>query len=282
MRFIIAGFAIVVGLYLVVLALMYSFQRSLLYFPDQAVLGEAEISQTGFAAVTVDVDEIGNLTSLWRPPVDPEKPVIIHFHGNGGSVYGRIPIYQDMAIDGAGVLAVGYPGYGGNRGKPAERYFHLAAKDNYQWLLDQGFEPGQIVIIGQSIGSGSATRLAANYDAAGLILEAPFTGTDDVAAKQFPFLPVRWLMKDKFRNINIIDDINMPLVWIHGTADEVIDYDFGQQLYDKARNPKRAYPVASGYHNDLWSRGIGDIIRAEIPRLVAGYEPKTGQSSVTR
>ncbi|MEO9470443.1 alpha/beta hydrolase [Parasphingorhabdus sp.] len=255
------------GLYLVLLLLIYSFQRNLMYFPDQAVSSDAVLSAAGFERISIDSDDFEPLVSLWQPPSAPEKPVILHFHGNAGSVFHRIPLYQQMAADGAGVLAVGYPGYGGNGGEISEGNFHQTARANYDWLIEHGIEPKRIIIAGQSIGSGSATRLAAEKDAAGMILEAPFTGTDDIAARQFPYFPVRLLMKDSFRNVDLIAGIDMPLVWIHGTADEVISFEIGQLLFDRAEQPKTAFPIKNGGHNDLWDRGIGKIIRDEAARL---------------
>lgn len=267
MRLAFFALATIAGLYVVFLLLVYSFQRNLMYFPDQAVLPDAALSAAGFERISIEIDDVEPLVSLWQAPSAPDKPVILHFHGNAGSVYNRLPMYQQIATDGAGVLAVGYPGYGGNGGEISEDNFHQTARANYNWLRERGIEPKQIIIAGQSIGSGSATRLAANEDAAALILEAPFTGTDDIAAQQFPYLPVRLLMKDSFRNIDAIAEINMPLVWIHGTADEVIGFADGQQLFESARHPKIAFPIENGGHNDLWDRGAGDIIRDEALRL---------------
>lgn len=269
MRLAMFALATIAGLYLVLLLLVYSFQRSLMYFPDQTVLSDTALSATGFEKISIETDDIGQLISVWQAPSGPDKPVILHFHGNAGSVFHRIPLYQQMAADGAGVLAVGYPGYGGNGGEISEANFHQTAHANYNWLRERGIEPKRIIIAGQSIGSGSATRLAADQDAVGLILEAPFTGTDDIAARQFPYLPVRLLMKDSFRNIDVIAEIDMPLVWIHGTADKVIGFDIGQKLFDRAREPKSAFPIENGGHNDLWDKGIGDTIRDEASRLAS-------------
>ena len=245
-------------------------------------MGADELAQSGFEAVQIESPFAEPTKSLWHPPGSAKHPVIIHFHGNAGSAYQRIPIYQQMAKDGAGVLGVGYPGYGGNSGKPTEQSFHQTAQANYNWLLDKGYSPQNIVIVGQSIGSGSATRLASNNEAAGLILEAPFTSTADIAARQFPYLPVGLLMKDTYPNINYIDDINMPLAWIHGTLDEVIDYEFGQTLFNAAQEPKRTHPMKGGGHNDLWMRGIDQIIRDEAAVMVRDYKPRKKQGAVSR
>ncbi|MEP2100890.1 MAG: alpha/beta hydrolase [Parasphingorhabdus sp.] len=269
MRAILISLAVSAGLYLLFVALAYSFQRSLLYFPDQNVLSESELSQSGFDAVKISVEEADALMSLWRPPSDQTKPVIIHFHGNAGSLASRLLIYQAMALDGAGVLAVGYPGYGGNPGKPSEVAFYTAAQANFDWLIAEGYNPDRIVIAAQSLGTGVATWLASKNEASGLILEAAYTGMDDMAQRQFPILPARMLIKDRYRSLDRIDQINMPLSWIHGTNDELIPFAMGQRLFDTAEEPKMAHPVKNGGHNDLWMRGIDALVRRDAQRFMS-------------
>lgn len=270
MRTLLGGLAISLGLYLVLLILIYIFQRSFLYIPDQQVPSELHLSEMDFSAVAISLNNGTDLKSLWRAPTDNGKPVIIHFHGNAGSQYARIPLYQAMALDGAGVLGVGYPGYGGNAGDPTEDLLYQTAQAHYDWLIEQGYSPKQIVIVGQSLGSGVATWLASNNDAAGLILEAAYTGMDDMAQRQFPIFPARLLVKDRFRSLDRIGNIDMPLSWIHGTRDELIPYAMGELLFDGATQPKVAHAIKGGGHNDLWQRGIDQIIRRDAEQYVAG------------
>lgn len=269
MRTILVCLAVFAGLYLLVLAFAYSFQRSLLYFPDQYVLSEQELAGTGFDTVKITAEGSGELQSLWRGPADQTKPVIIHFHGNGGSLAPRLSIYEAMAQDGAGVLAVGYPGYGGNPGAPSEETLYLAAQANYDWLIAEGHTPDRIVIAAQSLGTGVATWLASENEAAGLIVEAAYTGMDDMAQRQFSFLPAKRLIKDRYRSLDRISSIDMPLSWIHGTNDELIPFAMGQRLFDAARDPKIAYPIKNGGHNDLWMRGIDRVVRSDAKRFVS-------------
>ncbi|MEL6874779.1 MAG: alpha/beta hydrolase [Pseudomonadota bacterium] len=270
-----SALAIAALFYLILVALAFLFQRSLLYFPSQEMPGAAELAVEGFSAASVNTDQSGELISLWRAPQSATRPVLIHFHGNGGGLMDRLPLYRTLAAEGAGVLAVGYPGYNGNPGKASEDSFYDAAQAHYDWLIAQGHSPDKIVIAGQSLGTGVATWLAARNAAAGLILEAAYTGMDDMAQRQFPILPGKWLTLDKFRSLERIDQIDMPLRWIHGTADELIPFAMGQKLYDRARKPKLAFPIRGGGHNDLWQRGIDRIIREEAERLVnAGSLPE--------
>ncbi|WP_422344134.1 alpha/beta hydrolase [Parasphingorhabdus sp.] len=269
MRAVLVSLAITAGLYVLIVALAYSFQRNLLYFPDQTVLTDQQLNEAEFSAVSITAEGTGKLLSLWRAPTDPTKPVIIHFHGNAGSPALRLPIYQAMAQDGAGVLAVGYPGYGGNPGSPSEEAFYATAQAHYDWLIARGYSADQIVIAAQSLGTGVAIWLASRNDASGLILEAAYTAMDDMAQRQFSILPAKLLIKDRYRSLDRINEINMPLSWIHGTNDELIPFAMGQVLFDAAKEPKTSHPIRNGGHNDLWMRGIDALVRSDAQRFVA-------------
>lgn len=270
-----SALAITALVYLVLVALAFLFQRSLLYFPSQEKPDAAALAVEGFSVISVKTEQSGELSSLWRPSESAGSPVLIHFHGNGGGMMGRLPMYRALVENGAGLLAVGYPGYNGHGGKASESHFLDAAQAHYDWLIAQGYEPDRIVIAGQSLGTGVATWLASRNPAAGLILESAYTGMDDMAQRQFPVLPAKWLTLDRFRSLDRIDRINMPLSWIHGTADELIPFAMGQKLFDRASEPKTAFPIRGGGHNDLWQRGIDRIIREEAERFAGARAPES-------
>ncbi|MFK7842290.1 MAG: alpha/beta hydrolase [Sphingorhabdus sp.] len=275
MRILLTGLAILIGLYLVLLFLVYVFQRQFLYFPDQSVPSENQLNQIGIASVLIGSGPDGDVRSLWQEAGTSGSPVILFLHGNAGSHYHRIPIYQALAEDGAAVLGVGYPGYGGNAGSPTQATLFQIAQDNYDWLIEQGIPPSQIVIVGESLGSGVATHLASQNRAAGLILAAAYTGMDEMAQRQFPIFPARWLIKDRYRSIDRISDIEMPLVWIHGTNDELIPFAMGQRLFDAAGAPKEAFAIEKGGHNDLWQKGADQIVREASRKILLRAKAET-------
>lgn len=270
MRTAIGGLVLLLALYLILLSLIYIFQRSVLYLPDRQVPSELHLSKMDVSEVSLRSALSGELRSLWRAPLQDDRAVILFLHGNAGSQYHRIPILQMIASHGPGVLLVGYPGYGGNPGSPSEKTLYDAAQTNFDWLIARGIAANRIVIIGESLGSGVATSLAAQNEAAGLILIASYTGMDDMAQRQFPIFPAKWLVKDRYRSLDRIDKINMPLSWIHGTADELIPYAMGERLFEAAKDPKSSHPIEGGSHNDLWQRAIDQIIHTEADRFALG------------
>lgn len=266
-------------LYSMTLLAVFIFQRSFIYAPDVRARSPEEVGLTDFQTVEISLGT-RKLASWWTKPIERDQPVIIHFHGNGGALAGREPIYREIADSGFGVLAVGYPGYGGNPGSPSEAGFYATAKANYDWLIAQGVSPKNIVIIGQSIGTGPATWLATQFDAAGLVLEAPFTSLTDMSASQMPIFPTRWLLKDRFDSVSRIDEIDMPLVWIHGANDTLIPVALGQRVFDAAMEPKCAHIISKGEHNDLWQRGIGRLITQQAREMIAKRECVPGNPKI--
>lgn len=265
MELVIKVLAIILGLYLIALGTLFLAQRSFIYFPAGDSTAPAAVGLQDFAPVAITDT---NTTSWWKAPRSPSDPVIIHFHGNGSSLANASRLYRLMSKDGIGVLAVGYPGYNGDPGRPSEKSFYAAAETNYRWLIMQGIVPERIVIVGQSIGGGAATYLASREKASGLILEAPFTSLVDIAARQVRFVPMRFLIRDRYPNQDRVAAIKMPLALIHGAEDRVIPIGMGAQVFSAAPEPKCFFAISGGGHNDLWLRGIDEIVRENARTMV--------------
>lgn len=248
--------------YAFVIALAYFMQRSFVYFPDTRPIAPDEAGLVDFKALDITSSDL-TLKSWWHAP-EASQPVVLMFHGNAAALENRAFIMRDLQSWGFGVLGVGYPGYGGNAGKPSEANLIKTARANYDWLIQQGIDPNRIVIFGASLGGGVAMSLAPEVEAAGLVLEATFTGADDLGAKLMPLLPVKILAKDRWRNIDRAPDLKMPLSWYHGTRDEVIPFEMGKELFEAFPARKCATVFKGGYHNDLWGRGAGELVKRSV------------------
>lgn len=250
---------IVIALYFLGLALMYIFQRSLLYFPPQFYNPPPDWM--------LEIEAAEGLTSWWVAPDRAGAPVILVFHGNASSIDSNMPLFREFRAKGYGVLSVGYPGYPGNVGKPSQTALVEAAIAQYDWLQAQGVSPDRIVLYGSSLGSGVAAQLAAQRDTSLLILDAPFQSTLAIAQTNMRFIPVRFLMKDTYRSDLALSELDVPLIWIHGTEDRVIPINSGRALFDGYGGPKSAHEITGAGHANTWFMGGREIVLTALAEM---------------
>ncbi len=220
--------AIVVG-YVAIVAILWFFQDRFLYPAPQVT---APLTP-GYELVQLSTEDGLELRAFYRPAAQG-LPTAIYFHGNGGTLSAASISNAGLAEAGIGVLMVEYRGYGGNPGEPSERGFYLDGEAAMQWLAARRIPADQTVIVGNSIGSGTATEMALRYQPAALVLIAPFTSAPDVAKERLGWLPVDLLMRDRFDNQAKIDDLEIPILVQHGTRDNVVPYAHGQSLAETA------------------------------------------------
>lgn len=246
---------------------LYAFQRNLLYYPDSAppVLAEAGVPEMG--EVTLATED-GLALLAWYKRAEAGRPTIVYFCGNAGHIGyrgGKVRPYLDA---GMGVLLVGYRGYGGNPGKPTEEGLYADGRAALAFLARQGVAPAATVAYGESLGAAVAVQVAHERAAAAplgaLVLEAPFASLANVAAKHYPFVPVNWLLKDRFESADKIARVGAPVFILHGERDGIVPVESGQALYAAAVAPKDALWLADGRHNDLYSFD-------EAPRAVIAF-----------
>jgi fermentation-respiration switch protein FrsA (DUF1100 family) len=242
-----------------------SCQNSLIYHPHAQ-----EVAPTfpDVQAVRIDTED-GERLVAWYLALQAGQPVFLFFDGNGGRPHIWGGRWRRIAESGAGFLAVYYRGYSGSTGHPSERGLHLDARAGYDWLNANGYDPGDIVIHGFSLGSGVAVRLASERPARALILEAPFTGVDDVAAAHFTPLSAL-LIRDRFQSREWIGSVRMPVLIVHGDADTVIPFSQGERLYALANDPKQFIRMAGSDHATL----VRDGIYPHIATFLAQHPPE--------
>lgn len=232
---------------------LYATQRSLMYFPETAHTTPAQAGLPQAEEVPL-VAADGVHISAWHVAAKDNKPVILYFHGNGGSLRYRVERFNKLIADGIGLLALEYRGYGGNSGNPSERGFIADAEAAYAFAAAH-YPAKQIVAWGESLGSGVAVALAAEKPVGRLILEAPFTSAAAVAGLHYWYMPVRLLMKDQFRSDARIAKIKAPLLILHGIHDHVVPYTMGDRLFSLANQPKHIVRFLDGGHEDLDANG---------------------------
>ena len=230
---------IVIG-YFFLLAFLYFYQRNLMYHPDENNYFNDKLS--------VDIEKIKVQTQDgldllgWFHEKDIKKyKTILYFHGNAGSLENRIHKlnhFRDMNVN---FLIIAWRGFSGNQGKPSETGLYKDGESAIKWLLKKGVDEKNIVIYGESLGTGVATHLSQNKKFAGVILETPFTSMIDAAKKFYPYIPVGLLLKDKFENKNKIKNIKSPILIMHGAKDQIVPFEMGKKMFEIANEPKYSY-----------------------------------------
>lgn len=243
--------AVLLGALIALYAAGHFYGRSVLYHPSRAVVAP---TVSGVSAERIRTDDGETLVAWWLAP-QPGQPVFLFFDGNGGRPEIQDGRWRRMAEHGAGFLAVYYRGYSGSTGSPSEQGLRRDARAGYDRLVARGYAPDDIVIHGFSLGSAVAVQLAAERPARALILEAPMTGVDDMAAEHGAglFAP---LMRDSFRSREYIARVRMPVLIVHGSADSVIPFAHGERLHALAGEPKRLVRMEGADHATLARDGI--------------------------
>lgn len=241
------------------LALMYVFQRALMYFPDARRTQPAAAGFPQAEEVTLTTSD-GETLVAWHVAPRGDKPVVLYFQGNAGALDLRVGRFQWLVADGTGLLALCYRGYGGSSGKPSEPGLIRDAIAAHDFAAAR-YAPTRIVPWGESLGTAVAIALAAERKVGGLILDAPFTSAADVGAAVYPFVPVRWLIKDTFRSDLRIAKVGALVLVLHGERDRVVPLRFGEALFALVREPKRMVRFPNGTHVDLDDHGAADVVK---------------------
>lgn len=246
------------GIYAAIVAFFYTQQRSMLYPGANATAVDPALPAPWGQRVNVSTSDGETLMGLYVEP-SPGRPVILFFHGNGDNILHYRFLADGLIESGLGLLAVSFRGYPGSTGSPTEAGLLVDGLASFDWLAAKG---APIVILGRSLGSGVAVATAANRDAAGLVLVSPYDSIAGVAAEKFPWLPVRWLIKDSFKSDERIGDVAEPKLFIHGEQDEIIAFARGKRLFDMAAGPKSFEALPGIGHNEVWTARTISLIRA--------------------
>jgi len=227
-------------IYFLILVFLYFYQRNLLYHPNENNYSEDKIS-VDIENVRIKTSDNIELLGWYHEKNLKDFKTLIFFHGNAGSLENRIHKlnhFRDMNIN---FLIIAWRGFSGNNGNPSEQGLYEDGKSAIDWLIKKGVSEKNLILYGESLGTGVATHLAQNKNFAGVILETPFTSMIDAAKKFYPYIPVKLLLKDKFENYKKIKNINLPILIMHGEVDQLVPFSMGKKIYEIANQPKYSY-----------------------------------------
>lgn len=234
--------------YLLVIAALYVWQESLM-FPGKKLPDDFrfELSMP-FTEHMIEV-EGGAINALHFQQPDADG-VVFFLHGNGGNLDGwteNIEWYQRNNYD---LFIIDYRGYGKSLGRITSQQ-QLMDDVRAAWRVMQPHYPDKpIVLYGRSLGAALAAQLATEVEADLLVLVSPFTSMLAMAAELYPFVPSA-LVRYPLRTDEIIDQITMPILLIHGDQDTFIPIAHSQSLFDKAGPGARLLTIEGAGHNDI-------------------------------
>lgn len=236
----------------VIVVLLMMWLESLLIFPTWQI-PPGDWNPDGFAFEDVDFrsEDSTQLNGWYFEHAEP-KAYVLYCHGNGEHL-----AHMGEYLDGlreefrVSIFAFDYRGYGRSEGKPHEQGILADGRAAQQWLADRvGIQPEEIVLWGRSIGGAVAVQMGADQGARALILERTFTSLPDVAARHYPWLPVRRLMRNRFDSLSRISQYEGPVLQSHGTADEIVPLELAKELFQAVPGDDKQFVVMPGVtHN---------------------------------
>lgn len=231
--------------YLALAAYMTLNQRSFLYRPSPDWESPAEAGLADGSRVELMAADGTRLLGWWVPPRTRNDRVFLYFHGNAFGLSRRGTRFRAMVEDGSGLLVMSYRGFGASGGSPSEATIHADARMIYSQLA-RLIAPRRIVIVGESLGTGVALKLAAEVKARGVVLDSPYLSVLERARAHYPWLPVWLLLADQFRSDRFIRQVDEPILIIHGTADRIVPVEESERLASLARPGQVTRKVFAG------------------------------------
>ncbi len=226
--------------YIVLIIFIYFYQRNLLYHPSENNYQNDKI-QFNYDEIFIKVNDEIHLKS-WIIKKDFKKlKTLVIFHGNAGHLSNRIYKLNELYKLDINILLISWRGFSGNKGSPTEKNLYKDAEAAIKWLNKKNVNNNQIILYGESLGSGVAVEIGKENNFNSIILESPFTSIENSAKIYYPYLPVKLLLKDRYNSINKIKMINTPILIMHGKKDDVVPFSMGKELFEKANSPKQSY-----------------------------------------
>lgn len=244
---------VAVGLFLALALFLYFGQNKLLFIPSRTI--DLTPDQLGLPYEDLFLDVApGEQINAWYFPAQgspASNGTVLFCHGNAGNISHRLQTVQFLLRLGMNVLIFDYRGYGRSDGEPSEDNVYADAHTAYDWLVAvKRVDPTDLYLFGRSLGGAVAIDLAVQIECAGIIVESSFTSTADMGRQLYPFMPITLLVRYRFDAVSKIGQLDCPVLVAHAPDDEMIPYDMGLALFERATSEKMFVKLEGG-HNDL-------------------------------
>ena len=256
----------VVLAYFIIILFVYFYQRNLLYHPSENNYLNDKIT-FNYEEIFIETDKNINLKSWFiKKDLNKFKTVLI-FHGNAGNLFNRVYKLNELNKLDVNILLISWRGFSGNKGKPTEKNLYHDAEEAIKWLNNRGAISKNIILYGESLGTGVATELGTSNAFGGIILESPFTSIANAAKIYYPYLPVNIILKDRYDSIGKIKNITTPILIMHGRKDNIVPQKMGLELYEKANQPKFSYFPENDDHMMEYNDNLLNSIKLFINKI---------------
>ena len=247
-------------------------QSHLIYFPDYTRHITVTPCDAGLAYESVEISTADDeALHGWFVPAPEATGTVLFFHGNAGNISHRMEYLSMLNGLGYNTFIFDYRGYGDSSGRPSEEGTYRDAEAAWDYLTNQrSILPGRIILFGESLGGAIAAWLAAREKPGLLVLASVFTSVPDVAAKLYPFLPVRLLSRFKYNTLESLNSVTCPVFVAHSPDDEIVPFEQGQALYEAAPEPRRFLELQGGHNNGFifmrkeWAAALDGFIRLNL------------------
>ena len=253
-------------IYLILLTLIYINQRKLLYLPSENNYLDDPINFT-YNEFFIEVDKDVKIKS-WLIEKDLKKyKTILFLHGNAGNLFNRSYKLNRLYELNLNILIISWRSFSGNQGKPNETNLYEDAKKAVKWLNSKGVETENIILYGESLGTGVAVEIGQSNKFNSIILESPYTSMVKAAKIYYPYLPVKFLLKDKYESEKKIKNIKTPVLIMHGKKDNIVPFYMGKKLFEIANKPKKFLQIEEDDH----MLSFNDSLLLEIKNFINKY-----------
>ena len=243
-----AGFLVL--LFAVLVGLLWTLQRQLIYLPGGAP-GRAAAFLPGAEDVVLHTEDGLDLSGWYLPGPSRDAPAVLVANGNGGHRGLRAPLARRLGEAGLAVLLFDYRGYAGNPGSPSEKGLALDVRAARSFLLDEaGISGDRLVYFGESLGCAVVTELATEHPPAGIVLRSPFVDLAAVGSEHYPFLPVRALLRDRYPVADQIATVQVPTTIVYGSGDSIVPPAQSRTVAEAAAQLYRLVEIPGADHND--------------------------------
>jgi fermentation-respiration switch protein FrsA (DUF1100 family) len=260
------AFVVVLAMVAVLLALLWAFQRRLIYLPFPADVPPVATVLAAAHEVTLRTDDGLELGGWFVPASEPDGAIaVLVAAGNAGNRSLRAPLAAALAHHGLAVLLFDYRGYGRNRGRPTQAGLARDVRAALRFLTAEvGLPRDRLLYFGESLGAAVVTELATEEEPLGLVLRSPFVDLASVGRVHYPFLPVRSLLRDRYPVAEQLAGVRVATTVLYGSDDTIVPPEQSRAVAAAAGGPTRVVEIEGADHNDRALLDGAQLIEAVV------------------